>query len=100
VTPFRFLTGWIHNRTGSLFLVGLVHGMGNAVAGGSGFDTGLLAHLYPGQAVATMAHLLAFFVMGLIVLAATRSRLGHPGPSAQGARSSTTSARRSPSGPR
>ena len=34
--PFRFLTGWAYNRTGSLFLVGLVHGMGNAVAGGAG----------------------------------------------------------------
>jgi membrane protease YdiL (CAAX protease family) len=76
VIPFRFLTGWIYNRTGSLFLVGLVHGMGNAVAGGSGFDTGLLAFLYPGQPLATMAHLLTFFVIGLVVLVATRGRLG------------------------
>ena len=76
VIPFRFLTGWIYNRTGSLFLVGLVHGMGNAVAGGSGFDTGLLAYLYPGQPIATMAHLLTFFVIGLVVLVATRRRLG------------------------
>jgi uncharacterized protein len=82
VIPFRFLTGWIYNRTGSLFLVGLVHGMGNAVAGGSGFDTGLLAFLYPGQPIATMAHLLTFFVIGLAVLVATRRRLGvrTPGP--------------------
>ena len=35
--PFRFLTGWAYNRTSSLFLIGLVHAMGNAVAGGSGF---------------------------------------------------------------
>ena len=76
VTPFRFLTGWVYNRTGSLFLVGLVHGAGNAVAGGSGFGTGLLAHLYPGQTVATMAHLVAFFLVGLVVVVVTRGRLG------------------------
>jgi uncharacterized protein len=76
VTPFRFLTGWVYNRTGSLFLVGLVHGMGNAVAGGSGFDAGLLVFLYPGQVIATMAHLLAFFVIGLAVVIITRGRLG------------------------
>jgi uncharacterized protein len=80
VIPFRFLTGWIYNRTDSLFLVGLVHGMGNAVAGGSGFDTGLLAFLYPGQPIATMAHLLTFFVIGLVVLIATRRRLGFRTP--------------------
>ena len=28
--PFRFLTGWVYNRTGSLFLVGLLHAAGNA----------------------------------------------------------------------
>ncbi len=76
VTPFRFLTGWVYNRTGSLFLVGLVHGMGNAVAGGSGFDAGLLVFLYPGQVIATMAHLLAFFAIGVVVVIITRARLG------------------------
>ena len=43
--PFRFLTGWACNRTGSLFLIGLVHAMGNAVAGGSGFGPGALPRL-------------------------------------------------------
>ena len=32
--PFRALIGWSYNRTQSLFLVGLVHASGNAVAGG------------------------------------------------------------------
>lgn len=76
--PFRFLTGWLYNRTSSLFLVGLLHAMGNAVTGGSGFHPGLLARLYPDQQVATMAHLFAFFVLGLVVLVATRGRLGRP----------------------
>lgn len=75
--PFRFLTGWTYNRTGSLFLVGLVHGMGNAVAGGSGFGSGGLRILYPEQGLLVgLMHLLAFAVIGLVVLAATRGRLG------------------------
>ena len=74
--PFRFLTGWVYNRTSSLFLVGLLHATGNAVAGGSGFHPGLLARLYPGEQVATLAHLLAFFLLGLSVAGATRGRLG------------------------
>ena len=78
--PFRFLTGWIYNRTSSLFLVGLLHAMGNAVTGGSGFHPGLLARLYPEQQVATMAHLFAFFALGLVVLAVTRGRLGRRRP--------------------
>lgn len=76
--PFRFLIGWVYNRTSSLFLVGLLHAMGNAVTGGSGFHPGLLARLYPDQQLATMAHLLAFFLIGLVVLAVTRGRLGLP----------------------
>lgn len=74
--PFRMLAGWIYQRTGSLLLVGIAHAAGNAVATGSGLGTGLLAELYPGQTLATMAHLLAFAVIGLVVLAATRGRLG------------------------
>jgi uncharacterized protein len=75
--PFRFLTGWAYNRTGSLFLIGLVHAMGNAVAGGSGFGAGALPRLYPDQGMLVgLMHLLAFAVIGLVVLAATRGRLG------------------------
>jgi hypothetical protein len=78
--PFRFLTGWTYNRTGSLFLVGLVHAMGNAVAGGSGFGAGVLPRLYPDQSqLVGLLHLVAFALIGLVVLAATRGRLGSSG---------------------
>jgi membrane protease YdiL (CAAX protease family) len=30
--PFRMVMAWVLNRTGSLFLVGLAHAAGNAVA--------------------------------------------------------------------
>ena len=63
--PFRFVNGWLYNRTGSLFLVGLMHAAGNAVAGGSGFQTGFLAHLYSDEGFALLAHQLAFAVLGL-----------------------------------
>ncbi len=74
--PFRFLTGWAYNRTVSLFLVGLLHGTGNAVAGGSGFGGGALPRLYPDVATVGTLHLVAYAVLGLVVLAATRGRLG------------------------
>jgi membrane protease YdiL (CAAX protease family) len=74
--PFRIVNGWLYNRTGSLFLVGLMHAAGNAVATGSGFQTGFLAHLYPGNALALTAHQLAFAVLGLLVAIGTRGRLG------------------------
>lgn len=74
--PFRFLTGWFYNRTGSLFVVGLLHGAGNAVAGGSGFQTGYLRHLYPDSIIAGGAHLFALALVGLAVAIATRGRLG------------------------
>jgi membrane protease YdiL (CAAX protease family) len=76
--PFRFFAGWLYNRTGSLFLVGLAHAAGDAVAGGSGFQDGLLARLYPDSGLSTMAHLLAFALVGLVVVVATRGRLGLP----------------------
>ena len=76
--PFRFLVGWIYNRTQSLFLVGLVHAIGNALTGGDGFNAGYLANLYPDNSNVTLAHLLAFFVLGLGVVVVTRGRLGHP----------------------
>ena len=75
--PFRFLIGWVFHRTGSLFVVGLVHAMGNAATGGSGFGEGMLPRLYPGRdGVPFMAHLITFAVLGLIVVIATRGRLG------------------------
>jgi membrane protease YdiL (CAAX protease family) len=76
--PFRFLQGWIANRTGSLFVVGLVHAAGNATTDGSGFaGTGLLPRLFPDQTVGPV-HLLASAAVGLVVLVVTRGRLGLP----------------------
>jgi hypothetical protein len=78
VLPFRFLAGWVYNRTANLFIVGLIHGVGNATAGGSGFQDGLLARLYDGNDISGIAHLVAFFLIGLAVVAGTRGRLGMP----------------------
>ena len=75
--PFRALLAWIYNRTGSLVLVGLVHAAANATAAGSILRTGLLDRLYPGQGHGgVVIPLLA--VAGLMVLIATRGRLGLP----------------------
>jgi membrane protease YdiL (CAAX protease family) len=78
--PFRFLVGWALNRTGSLLLIGLLHAAGNAVAGGSGFGTGMLPRLYPDNAMATTAHLLVFALLGLVVVTTTRGRLAASTP--------------------
>lgn len=76
--PFRFLQGWVANRTGSLLVVGLVHAAGNATTDGSGFaGTGFLPRLYPEQTVGPL-HLLASAAVGLVVLIVTRARLGLP----------------------
>ncbi len=77
--PFRALQGWVYNSTGSLFVVGLVHAAGNAAASGSGFDGGggLLTRIYDEPLVGSM-QTLASAVLGLLVLAATRARLGRP----------------------
>jgi hypothetical protein len=69
-------TGWVWNRTGSLLVLGLLHAAGNAVAPGSGFGGGFLRHLYPDASTAGMLHLLAFALVGIVVLIATRRRLG------------------------
>jgi uncharacterized protein len=75
--PFRMLTGWVWNRTGSLLVLGLLHAAGNAAGPGSGFGAGLLRKLYPDDAMtAGFIHLLAYVVVGLAVLIATRGRLG------------------------
>jgi membrane protease YdiL (CAAX protease family) len=77
--PFRALQGWVYNRTGSLFAVALVHAAGNAAASGSGFDggAGLLRRIYDEPLVGSM-QTLSSAVLGLLVLAATRARLGRP----------------------
>ena len=73
--PFRALLAWIDNRTGSLLLVGLVHAAGNAAAGGTGIGSGLLPRLYPDVTTGPL-HIVAFAVLGLVVIAGTRARLG------------------------
>jgi membrane protease YdiL (CAAX protease family) len=76
--PYRFLTGLVWNRTGSLLLLGLLHAAGNAAAPGAGFGGGgVLRHLYPADwTTVGVFHLLAFFIVGLVVVAVTKGRLG------------------------
>ena len=73
--PYRAVMAWVYNRTGSLFLVGLLHAAGNGAAVGSGFGDPLLRRLYENQSVGSL-HLLAAVLIGLAVIAATRARLG------------------------
>jgi membrane protease YdiL (CAAX protease family) len=73
--PYRALAGWMYNATGSLFVVGLLHAAGNGMTGGSGFGQGLLPRIYDAEFVGVM-HQLANAVLGLVVIAATRGRLG------------------------
>ena len=77
VTPFRMLAGWMVNRTGSVFAVGLLHAAGDAAGPGSGFGPGFLAQLYPGTATAGSIHVVGIALVGLVVLVVTRGRLGH-----------------------
>ena len=93
--PFRALQGWVHNRTGSLFAVGMVHAAGNATGAGSGFPggSGLLPRLYDEPLVGSV-QTLSSAVLGLLVLAATQARLGHrPVPEDVGPRPAPAGAR-------
>lgn len=75
--PYRMLTGWVWNRTGSLLVLGFLHAAGNAAGPGSGFSSGLLRKLYPDALMAAgLLHLVAYAVVGIVVLVATRGRLG------------------------
>lgn len=74
--PFRALLAWVANRTDSLFLVAMVHAATNAVAAGSILGTGLLDRLYPGAGAGGLVIPL-MAVVGLVVVVATRGRLGH-----------------------
>lgn len=74
--PFRALPAWVANRTDSFFLVAMVHAATNAAPAGSILGTGLLDRLYPGaRAGGLVIPLMA--VVGLVVIVATRGRLGH-----------------------
>lgn len=74
--PFRALMGWVYNCTASLFLVGMVHAAANATGVGSAFGAGLLDRLYPGAGEGGITIPL-LGVVGLVVIAGTRRRLGH-----------------------
>jgi hypothetical protein len=82
--PYRIVNAWMFNRTGSLFLVGLVHAVGDAAVVGSGFGPGFLLRLYPAEhgPFFGAAHIFALAVVGLLALAATRGRLGLRGSEA------------------
>ena len=71
---FRTVTGWIYNTTGSLLLVALLHATGDATASGP-FAPGFLSRLYGDQGAAPF-QLLVLALIGLVVIAATRARLG------------------------
>jgi len=75
--PFRAVMGWIFNRTGSLFLVGLAHACGNAVVTGTLLGDAFLPALY-GRNLGPV-HLFSFAVIGVVVVATTRGRLGLTG---------------------
>jgi membrane protease YdiL (CAAX protease family) len=83
IIPTRALLAWVYNRTGSIALVGLVHAASNAAT------FGLVTHLWGHSAGGGVAVL----VVGLVVIAATRGRLGWtgcPGPFPNRRRPSTT----------
>jgi membrane protease YdiL (CAAX protease family) len=77
VIPFRALMAWIYNRTDSLFLVGLVHAAGDATVAGTITGVGLLPRLYEGYDVGLFG-IAANVIIGLVVIVATRARLGMP----------------------
>jgi membrane protease YdiL (CAAX protease family) len=74
--PFRAVMGWLDNTSGSLLAVGLVHASGNALADGGVFGDGLLEWAYPDRAIGPL-HLFAFAAIGIVLIVATRARLGH-----------------------
>jgi hypothetical protein len=65
---------WISNRTGSLFLVGLAHACGNALVTSTVVGDAFLPALY-GRNLGPV-HLFAFAVVGVVVVVATRGRVG------------------------
>jgi membrane protease YdiL (CAAX protease family) len=75
--PFRALVAWMYNRTGSLFLVGLLHAIGDATTNGS-FAVGFPPRLYDNADGIGFLHMLALALIGVVVISATRARLGLP----------------------
>ena len=82
---FRAFNAWLYNSSGSLFLVGLVHATGNAVAPGNGFAAGYLRQLYTTDTeLAGVLHTLAFALLAILLIVATRGRLGLAGQGSPG----------------
>src|SRR5579864_7814792 len=77
VVPFRALVAWVYNRTGSLFLIGLLHAAGDAMVGGSITGVGILPRLYDGGNVGLIGDF-AQVLIGVVVIAVTRARMGVP----------------------
>jgi len=75
--PVRALLAWIYNRTDSLFVVGLVHAAGDGAIAGTITGVGLLPRLYDGYDIGLFG-IFANAIIGLIVIAVTRARLGLP----------------------
>jgi membrane protease YdiL (CAAX protease family) len=76
--PFRALIGTAYNATGSLFIAGLVHAMGNATTNGGSSGVGFLPRLYAGELLGIL-HQVASAALGIAVIIATRGRLElHP----------------------
>jgi membrane protease YdiL (CAAX protease family) len=73
--PFRMTMAWVFNRTGSTLLVGFTHACGNAVITGTATGAALVPMLY-GRNFGPV-HFFAFAVIGLVVAAVTRGRLGY-----------------------
>ena len=95
--PYRAVMGWLYNRTHSLLLVGAAHAAGDAVATGTVLGEGFLPRLY-GQNLGPL-HLFAFAAIGLVVVLATRRRLGEPAapePNDQGRDPDSEAPRRPP----
>jgi membrane protease YdiL (CAAX protease family) len=74
--PVRALMAWTYNSTGSLFIVTFLHAAGNGVTGGSGFGVGALPRLYPDEEFVGLLHFPAYALIALVVIVATRGRLG------------------------
>jgi uncharacterized protein len=72
--PFRALLAWIYNRTGSLFLVGLLHAVSDGTGSG-GFDKGFLPRIFDSGDVSLLANV-ATALVGVVVIVALRGRLG------------------------
>ncbi|MBU2663607.1 CPBP family intramembrane metalloprotease [Actinoplanes bogorensis] len=68
IIPARALFAWIYNRTGSVALAGLAHAATNAAAFG----------MVPALTGSTGDSGMTLLVLGLVVIVATRGRLGRP----------------------